>query len=72
MQLVPWYWQLLQMVVLDAVKMHLTFRRLHSQQLWVPLRVFLRFGPAVGPSVCAFSSAMSGSTYGYMSFEKGV
>lgn len=28
---------------MSGSKMHFIFRRLHSQQLWVPFRIFLRF-----------------------------
>jgi hypothetical protein len=46
MHFVPRRWQVMQMASAGDKKIHLTFLRLHSQQLRVPLRTFLRF--AVG------------------------
>lgn len=43
MHLVPRRWQVMQIVSSSDEKVHLTFLCLHSQQLCVPLRTFLRF-----------------------------
>lgn len=45
--------QLSQIVPVEGLKMHRTLRRLHSQQLRVPLRTFLRF--VWGPSSWSIS-----------------
>jgi hypothetical protein len=37
--------------VLSGSNTHFILRRLHSQQLWVPLRTFCRFGPGGGRCV---------------------
>jgi hypothetical protein len=41
---VPRRWQVMQIAPSSDEKVHLTFLCLHSQQLCVPLRTFLRFG----------------------------
>lgn len=46
----------MQMLSVDEANEHFSFRRLHSQQLWVPFRTFLRFETGCGSSI---SSVMS-------------
>lgn len=44
----------------EELKTHRTFRRLHSQQLWVPFRSFLRTAP--GLSLWRITSSMTYNT----------
>ena len=53
---VPRRLQFLQMESSVVAKMQRTLRRLHSQQLCVPLRTFLRL--ASGSSICGLASAI--------------
>jgi hypothetical protein len=61
MHLVPRRWQVIQTVSAGETKMHLTFRRLHDQQLRVPLRTFRRLvGCSIGGVVLSVNGKQPG------------